>query len=287
MSWRRAIGAGIFALVLLGVMWGAWYSRPGPKLLPEFQSYFMQPTFVDNAFASVGSVSAQPAASMVLVNHHLLASQLIARALAQVATHEPVTVVLIAPDHFAAGAAPITSVIARWPTSHGMIEADSETINALASRGVIHLQGSPFGREHGITNITMFIARALPRATLVPIIVRDNASASVVDACAKAIAQLPGRVIVVGSFDFTHEATDAIARRNDVQSLRILEEGNPDTAGAVIVDGPGGIRMLMRIASMRGLRFTLLDATNSARITGNLAQTDVTSYITGYWAPAP
>jgi AmmeMemoRadiSam system protein B len=256
------------------------------RTLPRFPSYFMQPAFVDDAFAAAGSVSFRNDVGMVLMNHHLLASNLIARVMKSIATADPLTVVLISPDHFAAGIAPVTSVIAQWPTPYGVIEPAIDDIRSLSAEHVVNLQESPFAREHGITNITMFIRKAMPRAKLLPIIIRDDAPRGSVDTLARAILALPGPVVIVGSFDFTHNATDVLARGNDAHSKLLLERGDPDSADGIVVDSKPGIRLLMTLARLRGLTFSVSDMTNSAQILHDPSRTDVTSYITGTWAPA-
>jgi AmmeMemoRadiSam system protein B len=258
---------------------------PSPESLPGFPSYFLQPTFVQDAFDAVDGVPARDDVGMVLVNHHLLGAVFIARTLSVVASSEPTTVVLISPDHFAGGSAPVTSALAQWPTPFGTLLPATDAIQTLSAVGAVHLQAAPFVREHGITNITMFIAKALPNARLVPIIVRDNATHEEMSALARAIVGLPGRVIIVGSFDFTHDATDAAARANDARSRDILRGGNPEDADDVVVDSKPGIRLLMTIASLRHLSFTVSDMSNSAQVLRQPERTDVTSYITGTWAP--
>lgn len=277
----------LLGAALVAALWFFFFQAPTTIVaqpLPQFSSYFMQPSFVDDAFAAVGGVRTRSDVSMVLVNHHLLASQFIARVIAAVATDEPVVVVLVSPDHFAGGIAPVTSVIANWLTPYGILEPASDSISTLASAGVVHLQERPFEREHGITNITMFIKKAIPYARLVPIIVRDDAANNLIDMLARAIASLPGKVLIIGSFDFTHDATDAVARANDARSLQLLERGNPNDADDIVIDSKPGIRLLMVLAQLRKLKFAITDSSNSARLLGDLSRTDVTSYITGTWS---
>jgi len=254
-----------------------------PQPLPRFSSYFMQPMFIDDAFGAIGSVSVRSDVNMVLVNHHLLGSNLIAHIMATVATSEPLTVILVSPDHFATGAAPITSVIAQWPTPFGDIEPSAEVVLMLASSGAVYLQEEPFAREHGITNITMFVKKAMPNARLVPIIVRNDAASARIDALAQAISLIPKRTLVIGSFDFTHDATDSVARVNDAHSLQLLESGESDGADDIVVDSKPGIRLLMTLAKLKHLTFRVADQSNSAQLLHDYSRTDVTSYITGTW----
>ncbi len=285
MSSRKSLML-LLGAALVAALWSFFFQASMTIVaqpLPQFSSYFMQPLFVDDAFAAVGSVSARSDVSMVLVNHHLLASQFIARVIATVATDEPVTVVLVSPDHFAGGIAPVTSVIANWLTPYGILEPASDSISTLASVGVVHLQERPFEREHGITNITMFIKKAIPYVRLVPIIVRDDATNVRIDALAQEISRIPGPMLVIGSFDFTHDATNAIARANDMRSLRILERGNVRDATDIVIDSKPGIRLLMQVAQIRTIRFSMMDMSNSAQLLHDYSRTDVTSYITGIW----
>ena len=115
MSGRRTFLA-VLAVALIGACVVLFVRTPSPEdgteRLPRFSSYFMQPEFVNDAFSAVGSVSYRRDVTMVLVNHHLIASNFIARIMKFIATDEPCTVVIISPDHFAAGAAPVAGAAA-------------------------------------------------------------------------------------------------------------------------------------------------------------------------------
>ena len=129
----------------------------------------------------------------------------------------------------------------------------------------------------------MFIKKAIPYVRLVPIIVRDDATNVRIDALAQEISRIPGPMLVIGSFDFTHDATNAIARANDMRSLRILERGNVRDATDIVIDSKPGIRLLMQVAQIRTIRFSMMDMSNSAQLLHDYSRTDVTSYITGIW----
>ena len=90
--------------------------------------------------------------------------------------------------------------------------------------------------------------------------------------------------LLIGSFDFSHDFDLTTSNRNDELSLSILEKQRLDQITQMNVDSRKGVELLLGFVSLRGAnKFTLLDHSNSALITGNLEQKDVTSYITGYF----
>lgn len=252
--------------------------------LPRFPSFFMTPGFVEGAYTAAGVGDGGAGVRMVLVNHHLLAPRLIAQALLSGIASRPSVVILISPDHFSRGAAPISSVIAVWPTPFGDIRPARSEIERLASERVIHLEEWPFYNEHGITNITMFIARAFPDARLMPIIVKSTASDQSIQELAEKLSILEGSVLIVGSFDFTHDSTEEQALRNDALSLQILSRGDLERSRDITVDSNAGIRLMMSVARLQNLSFRLLERSSSAVVLRDTMRTDVTSYITGVWS---
>lgn len=275
---RLHIGVGV---VLLAVFAALLSVRTQP--VPEFTPFITGEDIYVRGLAAAGDIAPEHGIVAVLVNHHLLAADLIARALARTASAGPMTVVLVAPDHFGVGAAPVTTVVGRWKTPFGILEPAEDAVMAVSGPGLANRQELPFVREHGITNITPFIARLMPDARLVPIIFRDGVSDGRVDAVARAVADLPGRVVVVGSLDFSHDATAARAEENDRTTARILADGNPDAVAGAAVDSRPALRFLLQYARVRGATFRLLERSDSSTVLGQPWRTDVTSYITGVW----
>lgn len=262
------------------------FMHRSPAATLVFPGPFESAAFYEQAFAATasGSIPHVPDAAGILVNHHLLGASLIVRALSVAATDDPLTVVLIAPDHFSAGAAPMTTVSGRWLTPLGDLESDGSAVRALVATGYVLAQPEPFMREHGITNLTAFIRYLYPDAELVPVIVKDSASGRAVTAVADVLSALSGPVLYIGSFDFTHEATMARAEANDARSIPIISALDTGRISEVAVDSHAGLELFLRVMRARGAdEFTLLDSTNSARLTGNRGQTDTTSYINGFF----
>jgi len=217
---------------------------------------------------------------ILIVNHHLLAPDLIAQALAGIATKDKKTVVLISPNHFGVGNGFAITTSFLWRTPYGELVADKNVIKQLVQNGVT-LNSIPFEREHGIFNIIPFIKRSLPNARIVPIMIRDMVSPNDIDALAKI---LPPDAVIIGSFDFSHEVTSSVADTQDAQSIRVLETFDISLVSRLALDSRPGLRLLMQYALLYNKRrFVLLGSSNSSKILNQPNQTNVTSYVTGYF----
>lgn len=227
--------------------------------------------------------------SGLIVNHHLLADQLIARGLFLAATDSPLTIVLLSPDHFNHGSGQITAAAQDWRTPVGILPSDAEAIRRLSEAKVLEIDDSPFELEHGITNILPFIKKLYPQVKIVPIIIKDGLSNERGDKLAdKLLEILPANSLMVASLDFSHYRTSAEADSFDRQTLRLIS--NNDYSGVSVlnknkqpdnVDSVPTLRIMLELMSRRGAKFVTLDHTNSGRMTGNLTSKDTTSYIVG------
>jgi AmmeMemoRadiSam system protein B len=281
----KSIALALMSVAAFIALWDDVPQRDSaPDVATVIRSASERPDIVETAFSGIGSVGAIPGIRAVLVNHHLLAPHFIARTVAHASTERPLTVIIIAPDHFDRGPTWATTASSRWETPFGKLETDEAVVSALTSSGAAQ-RPAVIEREHGITNIAMFIAYAMPNARLVPLAIKDGAPEDVVLRLADAIAVIQDEVLVVGSFDFTHESTSSQARENDAISIGVLQRGESGQAQSVAVDSHAGIRMLLAYAERTGTRFTLLARSDSSEVLGQPDRTDVTSYITGYWAP--
>lgn len=229
----------------------------------------------------------------LVVNHHLLATSFINDVLARARRPFLRRIILIAPDHFAAGARPLTTTAGDFATPFGAVRTDRSAVRYLERQGVAS-STAPFTAEHGITNLLPFIARAYPGVPIVPIIVRPNASDTVVDSQRDVVRQLiSSNTLVIASLDFAHGETDEGAQQLDAGTLEVLrhlrvEQANRDVGDRIAVDAPAALRLFLGLMRDRGAHtFTLLNHSNSAQESGRLDATDVTSHITGLFSRFP
>lgn len=205
----------------------------------------------------------------IVVNHHLLASDLIAKAFSAAATDKPITVALISPNHFSVGRGQILSSLYDWQTPYGILESDKTIIGQLQQEKVLAIDEIPFEKEHGISNLVAFIKKIFPNAKIIPIIIKDGTSDKENEKMASALNKiLPDDALVVASLDFSHYLPSNVADFHDAKSLAVLENFDYDGAKFLDIDSKPGLTVFLKYLDQRGAKkFTLLDHSNSAKIT--------------------
>lgn len=246
-------------------------------------SNFSDKSFYDKAYEKVGDVQEKGEAIGAIVNHHLLAPDLIAETLTVAATNKPRTVVLISPNHFFAGLGQAILSEYDWQTPYGILEADKDVVSRLAESGAANIDETPFEKEHGISNIVAFIKKAILNAKFVPLIIKDTISenelAKLIDVLEY---NLSSDSLIIGSFDFSHYLPSAAADFHDEKSDAILDSLEYQSTDHLDIDSRPGLEILLKIIKARGGNsFTLLGATNSAKILKDEDTVENTSYVTG------
>lgn len=221
----------------------------------------------------------------LLFNHHLLAPHFIAQAFLAAKNQKPQTLVIISPNHFAAGDSPVLTSAYAWQTPYGKLLPDTEVIAALTEAGAVKIEEPAFNDELGIKNVVAFAKRVFPDVRMVPLIIKDGLSDFKADSLAETLRKiLPENSLIAGSFDFSHDRTLEAANRRDEKSLSIIRSLNFKNTKALDVDSRPGLRVLLEFLSFsKADSFTLLEHSNSALVAKNPNASSTTSYITGYF----
>lgn len=275
----------VFGVALVGGIVLRSESWPNARAVPEPRR--IQPEYAQTAIyaSAYQHATADPITPVlgVIVNHHLLAIDFIADTLQAAASTDIRRVILISPNHFGAGAGRVQTTAATWVTPDGEIAGDPSVVNRLSAGNLVQLDDQLWSGEHGVYNIVPMIKHYFPRARLVPLVVKDGTSDERIDALAIALqAAVDGQTLVIGSFDFSHYTTSAIADAHDAVSQRAVEALDVAAVADLDIDSRPGLRLILQL--MRGAgasRFTTLHHDNSARLTEQLASIETTSYITG------
>lgn len=219
----------------------------------------------------------------LIVNHHLLASNLIAEAL----SISPIknTIVLISPDHFYQTRQSIYSATSTWLGPDYSLKTDKDLISNLQAADIIMVKNEIFKQEHGIGNPACFITYYFPNAKLIPLIINSRMTAEKSKELAKKIIDyLPKDVLIVASLDFVHELPDEIAKIKDSATIDILNKFKQNRINEVEVDSRPALNFFLDLMQFSGAKkFHLIKNTNSFEIS-NINKESVVSYITAYYA---
>jgi hypothetical protein len=219
-----------------------------------------------------------------IVSHHFLAQKDIARLFFKWQGQDYKTVVIIGPNHFNPKSEEFIVSKQAFKTPWGRIEPDLEVINALIKTKIVSVEEKTFDSEHSITTLTPFIRRSFPNAKIVPIIARMKTKTEGPEFLGERLADILGDdALVLVSADFTHEATESVAKKNDELSAQILSDLDTERIDEVTADGREGLRALFAYLNKKGATKFDYWHSSSTIITGNMQQKDVTSYMFGWY----
>ena len=217
-----------------------------------------------------------------IVNHHLFAGAYIAEVIEAMRETNPQTVILISPNHFDHGQAAVQSALLAFDTPLGRVATDCKVLEMIAESNEIGIENNSFYKEHGVLNILPFIAKSLPHAAIVPLIIKEHASYEGLDKLAKVLAKIPNTV-VVGSFDFAHDMSPVIEEFKDEKSFDAIKSFDTERIKDISIDSKKGLYLLQKTMAMKDTeRFLLFENSNSGYIS-HMDPNDATSYITGVY----
>lgn len=251
-------------------------------------AFFDERTFA-LAIARVNATEPErmPGARAIIVPHHLLAADLILGGLRDLAASGDYDrVILIGPNHVSAGGAAVITSDLSWRTPFGAVQPDAAVLDRLTGAGIARSEPDVLTYEHSIGGIVPGLARYLPGATVVPLVLRHDLPAAEVQRLAAALAPLlDGRTAIVAAVDFSHYLPAGEARQRDGETLAALQ--SLDSArilsfGDEHLDSPAAIATVMEALRLLGSgEFELRGRSDSSELGGPAS--GVTSYIAGYY----
>lgn len=228
------------------------------------------------------------------VNHHVLASDLLAHFFLTLAANRPdiSRIVVLSPDHFYAGRTDISTHIRPYQTPDGVLDIDRDAVKQAEDiAGARQENGEMYEKEHGIGALAPFIKRTLPEARLVPLSVKGNAPLETTGKIAALLQALDdGKTVFVISADMSHYLPKQQAQKNDQETKQWLrQEDSQNMAKAKDTHTDSGrqfVALFRWLQEKEGnVAFHLLDeGISSAYVTDTR---NTTSYLNGFWVQAP
>lgn len=227
-----------------------------------------------------------------IVNHHLLAAELIQKLFCTTASNNVRRVILLAPNHFGLGGGWAISGKNDWQTVAGSVPADSNALDGLLEKRLVSIDDRVFSQEHGIGNLLPAVKNYFPNAAIIPIIVKNSMPVEQQEKLAAGLAEISdNQTIVIASLDFSHDLSLAEANRRDAETLPILTDlnynqisGLNQTSEAANVDSQSVLGIFLRLmARQQATQFELLGHSNSAIVSGQMDLASTTSYFTAVY----
>jgi AmmeMemoRadiSam system protein B len=125
---------------------------------------------------------------------------------------DPKTVILVSVNHFNSGTADILTTERDFEVQAGKVRANQDLVKKLASSEIALSDEAAFTDEHGIKNILADLKQTFPDTDLLPIIIKDQAQQSQIDALSNWIKANCKDCLLVSSVDFSHYCPRALAR---------------------------------------------------------------------------
>lgn len=196
----------------------------------------------------------------------------------------PSVVVLVSPNHFNTGRAPIITAKENWQTPYGILETDKKIIQKLSDDGLT-IDDAAIANEHGVGALVSIVKKIWPETKFVPIIVKTERNFKQIDQTAELLNKiLPKNSLVLASVDFSHYLPKEVADWHDELSINVLQTADYNRLARLEIDSQNSIRLLLKYNELKNAqKFNLAFHTNSAGIIKNPELAETTSHVMGYF----
>jgi len=203
-----------------------------------------------------------------LVSHHLLIRDLIAKFFETLSSRaRPRTIVILGPNHYLRGVAPIAVSRLAWKTPYGFLSPGEGLIATLLRDTLAAVDEDAFYNEHSIGALVPFVRYYFPRALVVPIILRPDVDTATARRLASFLSRLDPGVLCIGSLDFSHYKPSSVAWGEDSITYDVIAHFDPSRWGEASVDSHIILRVILQSCNLLGAHeITMVRHTNSGEL---------------------
>jgi AmmeMemoRadiSam system protein B len=218
-----------------------------------------------------------------VVPHHLLAKKIIEDFFSYISKKDkPETTIVLAPDHFNAGAVLGNSFITLSHSTEEFygIKVNRSLIQNLSFQNKLIFSDSSVGLDHGIKNLIPFIKKYLPESKVVPFLLPSSLSQQKLDQFVNSLNYLsPPNTLVIASVDFSHNLSPSAAKFHDVKSIKTLINFQREDFKNLEVDSWQALYIVRFFAHLRNKEFPkIIGKGSSADFLENQNLKQTTSY---------
>lgn len=246
-----------------------------------------EPLLFESFYTNLYPVSADlPPLKGGFVPHHLVAGAIDATFFHALEKQNPSVVVIIGPNHFGRGQGALITTARNWQTPFGEVKTDTSILGVLKQNNLVSIEEEVMKEEHSTYTIIPFVKKSLPKAAVVPLIIKENAPTSTLDALVNTLVRyLPADAVIVGSIDFSHYKPLATANENDEKTIDVIKNFEYDQLPPLDVDSPKSIYVILKLMERFEAKHIVHSFhSNSAIITHDLTAKETTSYYSPYFS---
>jgi len=215
-----------------------------------------------------------------IVSHHLLSNIDIAKFFYEFSDQDVDRVILIGPNHFYPTTFPALSTNLNYKTPFGEVVVDSVYLEKLISQKLVQVDNTTVDTEHSISSLVPYIAKYLPEAKLVPIILIRNAPDKLLGSLSEFLKENnTENTVVIASVDFSHHLFSNTSRLHDLRSISAIKSFDIKSLSELEVDSPQSLNVLLRYLMSIDVQDISLWQQNAAVIFDEHDIEDVTSYV--------
>lgn len=223
---------------------------------------------------------------LIVVPHHLLASEYIAQLIKMSIGREIKTVVILGPNHENIGSNSIATAKARWNTPFGFMKTQDELVDNFAAGLGLKSDYHAFVNEHSVGAIIPFVRYYLPEAEVLPIIFTSYAGVDEAEEVSQwLVDNLPMEALIIVSTDFSHYLTKQQADQNDEVTRQLILEGDIEKIAVLnndYIDSPISLVTALIYANQNNLQTEIINNSNSFDFSV-IKPTETTSYFAIIW----
>lgn len=228
----------------------------------------------------------------VMVPHHLVAPDLMARAFWAASAGDYERIILLSPDHFRAVQGAFGVATGNFDTIFGPVAVDDAGVAALLSSPAAFERIAPekLAVEHGFHSLTPLIQKFWPEAQVIPVLGSIHSDLKDWRAAAEALTPLvTDKTLIIQSTDFSHYLPRALAVIRDEESLGVIASGSVDEVRKLNqpghLDSKASLAVNMLLQASLGAAPVVIGNRNQAEYGGDPANT--TSYVAAVWHRDP
>lgn len=241
--------------------------------IPEIsmQETFYQEVNFKEAIVRAENVAPESNIHSIIVPHHLVASEFVAKLIKQASARQINKVVIVGPNHNNIGMEAIATVKARWLTPFGDLEPQIDLVDKLLTDFSLIPNHQALVYEHSIGAITPFIKYYLPQAKIIPIIISSYATREDAQEVSKWLMNnLGDQSLIIFSMDFSHYLSLVEAEEKDKFTKQYILNRDIDkilTLNNDYIDSPVSLVISLLIADKLDLELKIIYQANSTDFT--------------------